>query len=651
MSLSELVKISNRYGTTPGYVLAGGGNTSYKDDQYLYVKGSGTTLADITADGFVKMDRSALSLIWSTALPEEDAGREACVLELLMDSRAKGEYHKRPSVETSVHDLLPGAYVVHLHPALVGGLVCSVKGGALTKTLFGDDAIYLGATKPGYSLAAAIREKSSLFGKSGILLIENHGIFVWADEPSQIDHYYDKVMGTLRGALTAGNFDPSSAPTDRKRAALLAPVIRMMLKSGDTSIVTFGENKSLLAFLADEKSFAPIARPYTPDHIVYCGAAPLYVGFCEDMDAQYAALGNAIEGYKAKYGSAPKVIAVQGLGIFAHGNTKNATDTILALFMDNVEIAVYTKSFGGHQFMDSAMEAFIRNWEAESYRQSVAATATSKRINEKIAIVTGSAQGFGKGVAQSMLMQGANVVIADLNFELAELGAEECGAQFGKGKVLAVKVDVGNEESVEEMITQTVLSFGGLDVFVNNAGVVKAGSLDEMDVKSFEFVTRINYTAYYLGAKYASKIMKLQHRFDRKYYTDIVQINSKSGLSGSNKNFAYAGSKFGGIGLTQSFALELVEYNIKVNSICPGNFFDGPLWSDPEKGLFVQYLEAGKVPGAKTVEDVKRFYEAKVPMNRGCSVEDVASAIFYCMEQRYETGQAIPVTGGQNMLK
>ncbi len=94
-----------------------------------------------------------------------------------------------------------------------------------------------------------------------------------------------------------------------------------------------------------------------------------------------------------------------------------------------------------------------------------------------------------------------------------------------------------------------------------------------------------------------------------------------------------------------------MENNIKVNAISPGNFFDGPLWSDPENGLFVQYLNAGKVPGAKTLDDVKKFYENQVPAQRGCRVIDVARAIFYAIEQEYETGQAIPVTGGQIMLK
>lgn len=270
---------------------------------------------------------------------------------------------------------------------------------------------------------------------------------------------------------------------------------------------------------------------------------------------------------------------------------------------------------------------------------------TAGRLGGKIAVVTGGAQGFGFGIAEELYREGASVVLADINEELAKASAAKLG-----DRAAGIKVDVSSAPSVEELVIRTVEQFGGIDIFVANAGVVKAGSLEELTPEQFDFVTKVNYTGYYYCVKYASEIMKAQHEAAPENWYDIIQINSKSGLTGSKNNFAYAGGKFGGIGLTQSFALELVDYQIKINSICPGNYYDGPLWSDPERGLFVQYLKAGKVPGAKTVEDVKSFYLSKSPIRRGCTPKDVAKAVFYCVEQTYETGQAIPVTGGQTML-
>ena len=270
---------------------------------------------------------------------------------------------------------------------------------------------------------------------------------------------------------------------------------------------------------------------------------------------------------------------------------------------------------------------------------------TTGRLGGRLAVITGGAQGFGLGIARELYKEGATVVLADLNIKQARLAAKDLGE-----RAFAIQVDISDQAGVENMVAEAVEMMGGIDLFIANAGVLKSGGLDDLSAEDFDFVTRVNYTGYFLCVKAVSRIMKAQFAADGTRWYDIVQINSKSGLEGSKQNFAYAGSKFGGVGLTQSFAMELVPYQIKVNAVCPGNYYDGPLWSDPEHGLFVQYLKAGKVLGAKTVEDVKQSYLAKSLIRRGCLPEDVAKAVFYCVEQCYETGQAIPVSGGQIML-
>ncbi|GHV38944.1 hypothetical protein AGMMS49546_10180 [Spirochaetia bacterium] len=281
---------------------------------------------------------------------------------------------------------------------------------------------------------------------------------------------------------------------------------------------------------------------------------------------------------------------------------------------------------------------------------STLAPSRADVVKNRIALVTGGAQGFGEELTRGLIASGALVFIADLNLTGAEKLAQTLNAEYGKPVAFPAGVNVSDEDSVRAMIENITLTGGGLDLCVSNAGVLRAASILEQDIESFKFVTEVNYTAFAVVSKHCALLMKSQHAAAPAWTTDIIQINSKSGLDGSNKNGSYAGSKFGGIGLVQSFAKELVEYGIKVNAICPGNFFDGPLWSDPVKGLFVQYLNTGKVPGAKTVAEVKAFYEAKVPMNRGCTGPDVLRAALYLVEQVYETGQALPVTGGQVML-
>ena len=271
-------------------------------------------------------------------------------------------------------------------------------------------------------------------------------------------------------------------------------------------------------------------------------------------------------------------------------------------------------------------------------------------VSNKVCVVTGGAQGFGEEFVRELIKHGALVFIADINMAGADELAAELNEQQGRTSAFGIYVDVTDEDSVIGMVSGIVEIAGGIDVFISNAGVLKAASVKQQSLKDFTFVTQVNYIGFFLCTKHVAPVMALMNKPLGNYFTDIISISSKSALEGSNRNAAYSGSKFGSVGLVQSFAKELVTDNTKVNTICPGNFFDGPLWSDPKTGLFVQYLNTGKVPGAKTVDAVRHHYELQVPMLRGCNGVDVTRAILYAIEQKYETGQAIPVTGGQVML-
>jgi len=652
--ISDLLGISDLYGRNKDLVIAGGGNTSFKDGKHIWIKASGSPLAGMMEHDLVMLNREKLSIIAGRQYSEDPVTREEEVKSDLFAAIEGGAQGKRPSVETSLHNLIGFAFVVHLHPTILNGILCSRNSKNLITQFFGTEVLFIQYTDPGYTLFKKLDTEIAHFrethGKEpSVIFLENHGVFVGADTTDEIKQLYNDILGRVSSQLT-----PVPEAKDLQYNPDLnkvLPAIRMILSEERPVVLRFRYNSFIAPYIKSQGEFQKISHPLTPDIIVYCKRRFLYIEQSSTPERTLESFKSQLERFRTEYGFLPKIVIIKDMGVLAAEESVKSAETVLDVFEDLVKICHYSIACGGTKLLTPDQVDFIDKWEVENYRRKVAMTSAGEdNLRNKIAIVTGGAQGFGAGIAASFYYRKVNVVVADINEDAGSAFVSQLNGQSQQNRAVFVKTDVSDPASVREMVSTAVREFGGLDIIVSNAGVLKAGSLEEMDPEVFAKTTAINYNGYYLCAKYASEVMKIQNRENPGKYCDIIQVNSKSGLRGSKKNFAYSGAKFGGIGLTQSFALELAPDRIKVNSICPGNFFEGPLWSDPKNGLFVQYLKAGKVPGAKTIDDVREFYEQQVPMKRGCRLEDVMKAILYIIDQEYETGQAIPVTGGQVML-
>jgi len=272
-----------------------------------------------------------------------------------------------------------------------------------------------------------------------------------------------------------------------------------------------------------------------------------------------------------------------------------------------------------------------------SRRSVIRKVFTMERLKGRKAIVTGAAQGLGEALLERIAREGTDAIGWDVNIEKMTVTAKRIADETGR-KILPAKVDITDAEAVRKTVEETVTLLGGLDLMICNAGILISGDSINFDVSAWRKVIEVDLVGYFICAREAIRVM-----LPNKYGT-VIQINSKSGKKGSYKNSAYAAAKFGGIGVTQSLALEFAEHGIRVNAVCPGNLLDSPLWTE---SLFKQYAKNQGI----TEEEVRRKYIDQVPMQRPCRYEDVANVVVFLAsdEANYMTGQAINVTGGQEM--
>lgn len=376
--LQELVDLSHHYGAGTDWVIGGGGNTSIKSADHMWVKASGTTLAAIEPEQFVQMERSKLDAIWGKRYPQDSARREAQALQDLLDARSQPQATIRPSVETLMHALFPHRLVVHTHPTLINGLTCAQEGERACAELFGDRAVWIPTIEPGYTLANQIATLVTRWRERHdgawpqVLIMQNHGITVAAETTAEIHDLHQGLVGLVRSRI-----DRKPDVADRRPPELLmqnqttvaAAVADAVGTATDALQVAAFHNAELAARGANPAAFAAVSSAFTPDHIVYSGYRPCYIAAPAGESAWPQAIRTAIRDYHAGSGIAPKIVVLQGLGAVAVATNERKVRLAQLLFTDSLKIAGYTGAFGGPQFMPADQIDFIRGWEVEAFRE------------------------------------------------------------------------------------------------------------------------------------------------------------------------------------------------------------------------------------------------------------------------------------------
>lgn len=649
--LSELIKISKTVGSDTNLIQGGGGNTSVKTDdgKYMYIKASGTALKEMSAEkGWRKIDiERTLSILSDKTLYTLDADkREPEVVHRLnlccVDGLKNGG---RPSVEAHLHSMLE-KYVIHLHPSIVGAYVNAKNGHAILQKLFANQKkpfVWVGYADPGMTLAKKVSELiSDYVNKYGfkpeILFLEKHGIFITASNLEKSLKIVKDVM-KICGSKIKAEKNKKIKPIDSKSIDIAKSAIRKAFynATGEYMMVGHFIDEQIGSFMNRKDAGKLLsAGMLNPDEIVYTNGAALWVDE-NGLDKIEAKIKKQIQNGDKPY----LAFIVKGVGLFVVGKY-SILSTIKDIVKSSLFIRVHAAAMGGINALDRRECNFIKNWESESFRRALADGASNGDLQNRIAVVTGAGSGLGRNIAIGIARGGANVALIDIDTDAAKQTAEIIKSEKKSCCTMVLGCDVTNSDSINNAFDELMNNWGGLDILVNAAGVAPAYSLTDLPVSKWRFALEVNLTGYFLMAQRASQIMICQQMGG-----SIINLSSKSGIDASKNNTPYNATKAGEIHMARGWAMELGKHNIRVNSVCPGNVFEGSKIWNPE------YIKVcAKKYGIKP-EEVIPYYVSKTMLGKEIKGQDIADTIVFLSSDkaRVITGQTVVVDGGQAMVR
>jgi len=651
-ALADLIRISTITGRDPALVLGGGGNTSVKteDGKYMYIKASGTALKDMNEQrGWRRLRiEPVLTIIKDRSLTKLDAiARENTVVSRLLDACDDGcAGGARPSVESHLHALL-NSHVIHLHPLVVSAYVNARHGRAQIERLFAQEKLpplWVPYANPGYMLArkiAALVEdyQQEHRRKPQILFLEKHGVFVTANGANGALRLVRKVIdlceSKVRPIKARAMKPPAAADITSARLAIRKAVFDVTGQYLPVSY--FPATNSVAAFMAHGRAKALLSAPALhPEELVYANGPALWL---EDWRAD--GITRKLRLRLDRTRKSPSAFLIKGLGLFVAAD-KSLAPLVAEMEDGSVTVRMHAHRFGGVFGLNKREQEFINNWESEAFRRKLVSGEGKGELNNRIAVVTGAGSGLGRSIAAGLARAGAMVALTDIDENAAQETADIISRERSKSQVKVIRCDVTSEDSVRKTFDDLLAHWGGLDILVNAAGIAPPYALVDMPVDKWRMALDVNLTGYLLMAREAAKVMIAQGLGG-----GIINLSSKSGLDASKNNTAYNATKAGELHMARGWALELGEYGIRVNSIAPGNVFEGSKIWNPE------YIKVcAKKYGIKP-EEVIPYYVNKTALRREIKGQDIADAVvFLCSDKaRTITGQTLVADAGQVMVR
>ncbi|WP_394374106.1 bifunctional aldolase/short-chain dehydrogenase [Niallia taxi] len=665
--LDELVYRSNLIGTDRAVCNWGGGNTSMKttvkdfrgrDVEVMWVKGSGSDLATMKAHNFTGLNLDDIRpLLEKAEMPDEEMVEY--LSHCMIDSK-----HPRASIETLLHAFLPFKHVDHTHPDAIISLCCADNGKQIAEEIYGNRFVWVPYIRPGFTLSKMIAEGVKNNPNAELVLMEKHGLVVWGDTAKES---YEKTIAIINEAESyinrkietnqvfgSAKYEALSNADAEEILAVIMPVIRGAVSEEKKMLLTYDRGEDVLEFVNshDAKSLSQVGAA-CPDHLVHTKMVPLYVEWdpsTKDIALLKEEVKKGIAAFKQAYiayfdrnknegdqifETAPRVILIPGIGMINTGKNVAMSKVSGALYHRAIAVMKGATALGEFVSLNENESFNVEYWPLELYKLSLA--PKEAEFSRKVAFVTGGAGGIGSETCRLLASEGAHVVLADLNLEGAEKIAAEINELYGEERALAVKMDVTSEQAVQEAYKKTALTFGGVDIIVNNAGLATSSPFDETTLQEWNLNMNVLGTGYFLVAREAFKQMK-----EQALGGSMVFIGSKNSVYAGKNAAAYSAVKAMETHLARCIAAEGGEFGIRVNSVLPDAVLQGSaIWGS-------RWREERAAAYGIEPDQLEDHYRKRTTLLVNIYPKDIAEAISYFASSKAEktTGCMITVDGG-----